>query len=87
MKAVIVLARLENTGLRTTGKLIRPDGVNWREETECCQVAKSMVWSSEMTRARLGQAEAFAAKEGYKVLILPDTSDVLEVARKAIMPA
>ena len=79
---VIVLARMENTGTRETGRHIRPDGVNWIPETESCTVAKSLVFSSDMSR--LPDAYLYGRVEGYTVLVLPDTTDVLQVARNTI---
>ena len=82
--SVIVLARVENTGMRLTGRHIRPDGVNWIEETECCSVAKALVWSRDMSE--LASAKRYAKTEGYKVLVLPDTDNVLSVARATVLP-
>lgn len=78
---VIVLARMENTGVRETGRLIRRD-CNYFPETEACMRPVSLVWSRDMSR--LADAKVFARAEGFRVLVLDDTDDVLTVARNLV---
>ena len=80
---VIVLARIQNTGLRKTGRWIRPDGVNYVEDTESCSVAVALVWSRDLDDRV--KAEDFAQREGYEVMVLDDTEDVLERAKANLL--
>jgi len=77
----IVLVRVTQTGWRKTGKLIRPDGVNWIEESEQAPKPEACNWGL-LGESNLSKAKEFAKREGYKVLVMPDTEDVLEQARK-----
>ena len=79
---IIVLARVENTGIKKTGRWIK-EGVNYYEETESAPEAKAMVYSRDL--ADLDRAEEFAADEGYEVFLLPDVEDVLDHAREMVM--
>ena len=84
MKKIIVIAWVElDGGIRTTGKYIRPDGVNYVEEIERCPKAFACVWSRKMED--LEKAEEYAKKQDRKVLILVDTEDVLDRARQIVL--
>mgnify|MGYP001588983398 CR=1 FL=1 len=82
-KTCIILAWANNAGVRYTGRLIRPDGVNYVEETEYCQKGNAVVFSRSM--GDLDRANNLARVNGYTVFILPDTDDGLSVARKMIL--
>lgn len=79
---ILVLARMEFTGVKFTGRYRKPDGVNYVPETETCWRPVALVWSSNLSD--IGRGREFADKEGYKLLVLPNTSDVLDIARKQI---
>jgi len=82
----IVLARLENTGTRKTGKLIRPDGVNWREELEVIPEPKALVWLNQGNEMDLNRARDHANHEGYSVFTFPMTEkDPIGMGKKKIM--
>ena len=85
MSKVLVIAWVENTGVRNTGRLRRIDGYNWGAETEACPEAKACVWSRDL--ADRPRAEAHAAANGAMVLELEDTDDVLAVARATALKA
>lgn len=82
MKTTIVLARIENTGLRDTGR-VEMKNANWFPVFETVPEAKALVYSSNVKE--LARAKEFAATEGYQVFVLPDTGDVLSVAKAKIL--
>lgn len=57
----VVVAWTEMSGLRPTGRMCRPDGVNYRTEYETCLEAKAVVWLNHATPADLARAHAYAA--------------------------
>lgn len=82
----IVLARIENTGLKFTGKFIRPDGVNWREDYKLTPEPKALIWLNEGNESDLEKAKKFAKEENYSVFTFPTTEkDPLGLAKKQIM--
>jgi predicted TIM-barrel fold metal-dependent hydrolase len=82
----IVLARIENTALRYTGRLERYDGVNYRPIMEAAPEAKALIWLNNGTKDDVVNAEKFASKEGYTVILLTAKHpDPLNVARNRIM--
>lgn len=82
----IVLARAEMTGIRETGAMHRPDGVNWVPEIETCKRPVAMVWLNEATAADAAKAHAFANAEGYRVFEYPlSERDPLTKAKNAVM--
>ncbi len=64
-------------------KHIRPDGVNWIPETECCPEATALLFSSDLND--LDRAKEFAKTEDYTVYVMVDSDDVLTLARNKIM--
>lgn len=88
MKETIVLAWVENTGLRDTGKVEQVDR-NWRPVFEVCSEAKACVFSSDLKD--LDRAKEYVKHNeiaegiGYYVFVLPDTEDVLKVAREKVL--
>ena len=74
------------TGLRETGRLHRPDGVNWQPEFEVCQRGEACVWLNQGTEADISKAKQFASPEGYRVFTFPvSENDPLAKARNAVL--
>lgn len=80
----IILAMVDNTGVRATGRYC--DRLSQLAKTEIIPEASAAVWSDE-TPERLAQVKRHVETErlhhawiGY--FVLPDTRDVLEIARK-----
>jgi hypothetical protein len=79
----LVLAFVDNTGLRLTGRYL--DRYCQKPESEAVPEARAAIWS-DYTKARLAQLKAHIAQEssahvwmGY--FVLADTDDILAVAR------
>ena len=83
MKKRMILGRIENTGVRETGKLIRPDGVNWMPETEHCPEPKTINWTDNPELFPAGVQ--WAEENGWQVYIVDDTDDCLEQVRRKLM--
>jgi hypothetical protein len=66
----IVLAKVEMTGLRETGKFVRRD-MNWFKEFEAAPEAKALVWLLKGNESDEIKANTYAATEGYSVLTFP----------------
>lgn len=79
MKNLIVLARVEMSGVRTTGRMVKRD-LNWFQEAVAAPEAKALVYSSDM--ADLEKARAYAATEGWSCWVMPNTEGVLQKARE-----
>lgn len=79
---VIVLTKVEMTGLRETGRTVWRDA-NYFPEYEPAPEASALVWSRDAKS--LEGAKAHAKKEGYVVRILDDSDDVLASARRAAL--
>lgn len=77
-KQLIVLTRVEMDGMEPTGRYVMRDK-NWFPECKPARAARAMVFSSCM--ADIHRASAYASKEGYDVLVMDDTDDVLDRAR------
>ncbi len=80
----IVLAKVEMTGLKATGKF-RFDGGNYFPTYEPAPEAKSLVWLNNGKNSDVAKAEAFAKTEGYTVFCYSNERFPLERARKEIM--
>ncbi len=85
---VIVLSYIDPRGdMRETDKL-RFDGANYYPIYEPCEKAFALVYSREMTRARIDAAKRLAEDkraDGYicvRVRVMADVDSVLEFARK-----
>ena len=79
----IVLARIEMTGVRETGRLVRFDGYNYRPETESTPEPNAMIWLNEGTESDEAKASAFAQREGYTVFTFSTCErEPLESAKK-----
>ncbi len=73
-------------GAEPTGRLIRPDGVNYAEELRRCPEAYAVVWSHEHTARRRIDAEQHAHTLPHgQVMELPNTVKALDIARAAAM--
>ena len=82
----IVLGRVEMTGIKETGKMVRFDGYNFRPETKSTPEAKALVWLLEGREADIASAKRFAGTEGYKVFLFPcDEKDPIGAAKKLIL--
>ncbi len=66
----IMLAWVEQTGLRATGRLVARDA-NWFPEYESCPEAKACAWMHSGTEADVVKARAYAGSQGYKVFVYP----------------
>lgn len=66
----IVLAKVEMSGLRETGKFVQRD-VNWHPEFEAAPEAKAMVWLLKGNASDEVKANSFAETEGYSILTFP----------------
>ena len=81
---MIVLARMEETGSRETGKYIKRDR-NYFPERESFSEPHALMYINKERKGDLAKAEAFAAKEGYHVVVYPPgTKKPLEKARAHI---
>mgnify|MGYP001590980931 CR=1 FL=1 len=81
----IVLAKVEMTGLRATGRNIMKDR-NWFPEFEAAPEAKAMVWLNRGTAADIEKAQCFAEANGYTVLTFPTSGrDQLAKAKAIVM--
>lgn len=78
MKKIIVLARVEMTGTRPTGNMVKRD-LNWYPEVKPAPEAKALVYSSDITE--LDKAQAFAKQEGWYCWEMPDSNNLLQIAR------
>ena len=77
-KQLIVLTRVDMDGIEPTGRHILRDS-NWIREHRPAPNPRAMVFSSRMDDIQ--RAGDFARKEGYDVLVMDDTDDVLDRAR------
>ncbi len=86
MSKAIVLLWVENTGILFTGNQVQRDN-NWFEETVACAKGYACVYSRRMDE--LTRANEYASqmrktdpdKYNVRVLIMDDTSDILDRAR------
>ncbi len=67
---MIILARMENTGLRETGRVVERDR-NMYPEFEECPEAHVVPWCIKEQKSDMGKACRFAAVEGYEVFLFP----------------
>jgi hypothetical protein len=82
----IVLAKVELSALRETGRLVRFDGYNLRKEVVRAPAAIACVWLNRGTDSDLTAARRHAAAEGYTVHIFPFTdTDPLGKAKAAAL--
>jgi hypothetical protein len=79
MKSLIILAKVEMTGARQTGKMVKRD-MNWFPEVEAAPEARALIYSSDV--GDLEKAKAYAAQEGWNCWVMPDSDDVLKQARE-----
>lgn len=79
-KKIMVFTWLDDNGMKPTGRLVQRNGVLVPEFSPC-KKSFAAVWSSDSER--FAEGRQYAAKEGYRVHLLPDTKDVLVVARRA----
>lgn len=63
---MIILGRMENTGLRETGKTIERDR-NFFPEMESFSEPHAILYCRKELKGDLEKAKAFAKAEGYKV--------------------
>jgi len=81
---IIVLARMEESGSRETGKFIQRDR-NYFPERESFSEPHSLMYINRERKGDLAKAERLAAEEGYDVVVYPaGTKKPLEKA-KALM--
>jgi hypothetical protein len=66
----IMLAWVEQTGLRATGGLVLRDA-NWFPEHESCPEAKVCAWLWNGTKTDVAKAREYAESQGYKVFVYP----------------
>lgn len=78
----MILARIEMSATKTTNQLFLDDK-NWYMLVEAAPEVKALVWSSDP--ADFERGIAYAAREGYRPLLMDDTDDVLDRAKKQIM--
>jgi len=78
----LVVAWTERDGVEPTGRTVVRDGV-LRPEVRVVPRARALVWSRDP--ADWGAGRAWAAREGYRAMVLPDTGDVLARARDAVL--
>lgn len=87
-RACIVIAWVENDGLRATGQTVRRD-LNYFPEFEACPKPHACVWLNRGSAADRAKAEAYASTQGHsfvRVYSLPtSTKDCLAVAKSKIM--
>lgn len=87
----IIIAYVEMTGLKETGKLIRPDGVNYRKEFIPAEEAKAAVWllqgnERDERKAVEHAKQTHSDKVRWEVFAFPaEEMDPLGRARKAIL--
>lgn len=82
MPAPCVVVAWTEEGTEPTGRTVLRDGYH-RAELRRCRVPRACVWSRDMADLPAGQA--YARREGYRCMVLPDTGDVLAVARDAVL--
>jgi len=81
----VMLAWVENTGLRETGRMVLRDA-NWFPEFEPCLEAKCAAWIYNGTDADVARAREYAAREGRSVFVYPATEpDPKNRARADVM--
>lgn len=81
----IVVARVEMTGIRKTGRQVMRDR-NWFPEIEAAPEAKTCIWLNAGTPDDVESARTFAAKEGYTVFTYPtDDPDPRGRASREVM--
>lgn len=67
---MIVLARIEETGLQPTGKYVKR-GVNYFPEMESCSEPHALMYANKELPGDLRRAQKLAAEEGYEVIVYP----------------
>ncbi len=67
---IIVLARMEMTGTRPTGKVYQRDR-NLFPEMESVQEPHALMYTNRERQGDLRKAQNFAATEGYQVIVYP----------------
>lgn len=78
---MIVLARMEETGVRETGKYFKHDR-NYFPETKTFREPHALMYINKERKGDLRKAENFAAREGYQVIVYPaGTRKPLEKAK------
>ena len=82
----IVIAKVEMTGLRPTGRSVRFDGVNYRPQFEPAPEAKAAMWLRNGTDADVEKAISANARDGWKVYTFDKSErDPLGKARAAAL--
>ncbi len=81
-RQLVIIAWSSMDGSEPTGQTVWRDGCH-RAVFRTCKRASALCWSSDV--ADLSRAETYAALRGYTVMVLPDTDDVLDVARARAM--
>lgn len=56
----IIITWADMTGMRDTGKLHRPDGINWQKVYESAPEAKAAMWLNDGTQNDIEKAEQHA---------------------------
>ena len=82
MEYLIILAKVETTGTRATGKIVERD-MNLFPEIETVPQAKALVYSSHIND--IEKAKAFAVSGGWECWIMEDDSNVLQKAKDRAM--
>lgn len=81
----IVLASVDVTKLVPTGRNVMRD-MNWFPEFRAEAEGKACMWMNKGSAADVAKAEAYAAKEGWKVFTYPTTErDPLGKAKAAVL--
>lgn len=81
----IVIAWVDKSGMRDTGRIERRDG-NWFPVWEPCWAAKALVFSRRMDEKQRAKDHAKSIdSEFIRVLVLDDTDDILERAKATIL--
>ncbi len=79
---VIVIAWTDMTGSEPTGRTVRRNGYD-RPEFVTCAAPHALVWSRDPADRAAGQA--YAQANGYHLMVLEDTDEVLDRARDLVM--
>ena len=80
----IVLAKVENTGLRDTGEFLMRDR-NWFPKFEACPEPKACMWLANGKQSDVEKAMWFAAQEGWTVFVYHNERDPIRRAKLEIM--
>jgi hypothetical protein len=87
---IIVVAWVDMSGMGKTGNLIRPDGVNYREEYKAVEAPHALIWALKGSEVDEHNAMIYAAREHadknrWKVFSYPlKERDPLNAARATI---